>query len=575
VTYPRIKNIIKTLILIQMNDILQILLFLVTITLLTPLLGNYMAKVFRGERHFMQPVLGWLEKFLYKTCRVQYDKSMSWKSYTLNLLLFNFTGFVLLFLILLFQQHLPFNPQGFKGLSWHLSINTAISFMTNTNWQSYSGESSLGFSAQMIGLGVQNFLSAATGIVVMVALVRGLIQKAAGNLWVDLIRSVLYILLPLSLILSVILVSQGVIQNFSGYQEVKNLEGINQVIPGGPAASQIAIKQLGTNGGGFFGTNSAHPFENPSPFSNFLQMLAILLIPAALTYTFGKLSGSTKQGWALFLTMMLLLIAGLAVSYVSETHYNHFLHQAVNLEGKETRIGTGNSILWSVATTAASNGSVNAMHDSLSPLSGLIAIFNIMLGEVIFGGVGAGIYGMVIFIILTVFIAGLMVGRTPEYLGKKIEAFEVKMAIIAVIAPSAAILIFSAIAGNLGIGLSSLSNSGPHGFSQILYAFTSGAGNNGSAFAGLNTNTPFYNLSLGAAMLIGRFGVILPIMLIAANMSAKKITPVSSGTFRTDNWLFITLLISVIIIVGGLTFFPALTLGPIAEQLLMNQGIGF
>jgi K+-transporting ATPase ATPase A chain len=430
----------------------------------------------------------------------------------------------------------------------------------------------------MLGLTVQNFVSAATGMAVLLALIRGISRKTTdkiGNFWVDITRSVFYVLIPLSVILAILLLSQGVIQNFNSYETIQTLQGGHQVIPMGPAASQIAIKQLGTNGGGFFNANSAHPFENPTPFSNFLEMLAILLIPAAFTYTYGAMVGSTKHGWTVFTAMFILLIVGLSISLYAEYSPNSiFGHQAL-MEGKETRIGITNSVLWETITTAASNGSVNAMHDSFSPLSGMVAMLNIMLGEVIFGGVGAGLYGMVIFIILTVFIAGLMVGRSPEYLGKKIEGFEVQMAIIATLLPNAVILLFSAWASVSSIGLSGLNNAGPHGFSEILYAYTSAAGNNGSAFAGLNSNTVFYNLTLAFSMLVGRFGVIIPVLAIAGHLAKKKITPDSSGTFRTDNGLFIGLLITVILIVGGLTHFPALSLGPVAEHLLMSTGVTF
>jgi len=385
----------------------------------------------------------------------------------------------------------------------------------------------------------------------------------------------LYVLLPLSILLAIVLVGQGVVQNFKSYETVQTLQGAQQVIPMGPAASQIAIKQLGTNGGGFFNSNSSHPFENPTPISNFLEMLAILLISGALTFTYGKMVGSSRQGWTIFTAMMILFLAGLCISLYAEYSANPVFGHLPLMEGKETRFGITNSIIWSTATTSASNGSVNAMHDSLSPIAGMTAMLNIMLGEIIFGGVGAGLYGMVIFIILTVFIAGLMVGRSPEYLGKKIEAFEVKMALIAILAPNLVILIFSAWAAVSNYGLASLNNSGPHGLSEILYAFSSAAGNNGSAFAGLNANTLFYNLTLGIGMLIGRFGVIIPVLAIAGSMSGKKITPLSGGTFRTDNWLFIGLLISVILIIGGLTHFPALSLGPVVEHLLMNHGITF
>ncbi len=561
-----------------MNEIFQLAVFLGILTLFTPFLGGYIAKVYQGEKHFLMPVLGWLEKLIYKGCSINKEAGKNWKTYAYSLVLFNLLGGGIIFTLMILQQYMPFNPQHLPGASWHLSMNTAISFMTNTNWQSYSGEAVLGYFTQMTGLTVQNFLSAATGMAVIIAVLRGLKEKGIrklGNFWVDMTRSVIYILLPLSIILSIALVSQGVVQNLSSYHEITTLEGATQVIPAGPAASQIAIKQLGTNGGGFFGTNSAHPFENPTPLSNFLQLLSILLIPAALTFTYGKLAGSSRQGWTIFIVMLILFTAGWVISYVAEMGTYSQMGNLLNMEGKETRLGIGNSVLWSVSTTAASSGSVNSMHDSLSPLSGLIAIFNIMLGEVIFGGVGAGLYGMLIFIILTVFIAGLMVGRTPEYLGKKIEAFEVKMAILAVLAPCVVILVFSGIASILPIGTSSLNNQGPHGLSQILYAFSSGAGNNGSAFAGLNTNTPFYNILLSIAMVIGRFGIIIPVLAIAGSMSIKKITPISSGTFRTDNWLFGVLLISVILVIGGLTFFPALTLGPISEHLLMKLGIGF
>ena len=450
--------------------------------------------------------------------------------------------------------------------------------MTNTNWQGYAGETTLSYFVQMVGLTVQNFVSAATGIAVLIALAKGLSRKTTdrlGNFWVDLTRSILYILLPLSILFAIALAGQGVVQNFKSYESIHTLQGAEQILPMGPAASQIAIKQLGTNGGGFFNTNSAHPFENPTPFSNFLEMLALLLIPAALTFTYGKMIGSTRQGWAIFTTMMLLLVIGLAISLYAEYSSNALFGKLQLMEGKEMRFGLTNSVLWSTSTSAASNGSVIAMHDSLTPLAGMVAMINLMLGEIIFGGVGAGLYGMVIFIILTVFIAGLMVGRTPEYLGKKIQKFEVQMAIVAVLAPNVVILLFAAWAAISIPGLSSLNNAGPHGLSEILYAYASAAGNNGSAFAGLNANTVFYNLTLGIGMLIGRFGIIIPVMAIADSMARKNITPTSAGTFLTDNWLFVGLLIAVILIIGGLTHFPALALGPIAEHLLMNNGVTF
>jgi K+-transporting ATPase ATPase A chain len=559
-------------------DYFQIILFLALLIGLTPVIGKFMYKVFTGEKHIMHPVFGWLEKLTYKFIGVNPDEETNWKSYTFSLLIFNFFGFLFVFLIQLFQAQLPLNPANLPNVSWHSAFNTAVSFMTNTNWQGYSGETTLSYFVQMIGLTVQNFVSAATGIAVIIAILRGVSRKNTdklGNFWSDLTRSTLYILLPLSILFAVVLVGQGVVQNFNSYQTVHTLQGADQVLPMGPAASQIAIKQLGTNGGGFFNANSSHPFENPTPFSNFLEMLAILLIPAALTYTYGKMVGSVRQGWTIFIVMIALLLVGLGISLYGEYSSNPALGHLSSMEGKETRFGITNSVLWSTSTSAASNGSVNAMHDSLSPLAGMVAIINIMLGEIIFGGVGAGLYGMIVFIILTVFIAGLMVGRTPEYMGKKIGAFEVQMAIIANLATSFVILIFTAWAAVSSYGLSSLNNAGPHGFSEILYAFSSAAGNNGSAFAGLNANTLFYNLTLGIGMLIGRFGVIIPVLAIAGSLAGKNITPNSAGTFRTDTWLFAGLLIAVILIVGGLTYFPALSLGPIIEHLLMNSGITF
>ncbi|MEI7661799.1 MAG: potassium-transporting ATPase subunit KdpA [Bacteroidota bacterium] len=559
-------------------EMIQVILFFVILVGLTPLLGNFMYRVFTSQRHILHPALGWLERLTYKAGGIDPIEENNWKSYSVNLLLFNFIGFLFLFLVQLWQSHLPLNPEKFPDISWHSSLNTAVSFMTNTNWQGYAGETTMSFFVQMIGLTVQNFVSAATGIAVLLALIRGLSRKTTeklGNFWVDLTRSTIYVLLPMAIIFSVVLTGQGVIQNFHSSQPVQTLTGKTQVIPMGPVASQVAIKQLGTNGGGYFNANSAHPFENPTPFSNFLEMLAILLIPFSLTYTYGKMTGSVRHGWTLFSAMFILLLAGLCLSLYAEYQGNPLFGNHALMEGKETRFGIANSILWSASTTAASNGSVNAMHDSLSPLAGMIAMLNLMLGEVIFGGVGAGLYGMVIFVILTVFIAGLMVGRTPEYLGKKIEAFEVQMTLVAILAPSILILVFMAWASVGSAGLTGLNNAGPHGFSEILYAFSSAAGNNGSAYAGLNANTVFYNLALGFVMLAGRFGVILPVLAIAGSLALKNITPVSAGTFRTDNWLFITLLIGVILIIGGLTFFPALSMGPIMEHLLLTRGITF
>jgi len=570
------------------EDTTQLMLYFGLLVLAVPLLGGFMARVFAGERTTLSAVLNPLERLTYRVAGIDSSQTMNWKEYSASLLMFNAVGFVVVFALMLLQGALPLNPQSVKGASVALSFNTAVSFMTNTNWQAYSGEAALSYLTQMLGLTVQNFVSAATGMAVLVALARGFARReqndvssarssasvSLGNFWVDLTRATLYILLPLSLVYAVALMSQGVVQSFSAYLTATTLEGREQLIPLGPAASQIAIKQLGTNGGGFFGVNSAHPFENPTPLSNFLQVVAILLIPAAMTFTYGKLLGNhnrgLRQGWALFAAMFIVFVLLLGVSLWSEFSYNAVMQASAPMEGKEQRFGVTNSVLWSVATSAASNGSVNAMHDSLSPVSGGVALLNMMLGEVIFGGVGAGLYGMLVFVVLTVFIAGLMVGRTPEYLGKKIEAFEVQMAMIAILAPSAVILVGSMVACLIPQGLSSLANQGPHGFSEILYAFTSAAGNNGSAFAGLTVDTPFYNYALGVGMLIGRFGVIVPVLAIAGSMVQKRYTPPSIGTFPTDTPVFVVLLIAVIMIVGALTFFPALSLGPIVEHLLMN-----
>ena len=535
-----------------------------------------MAKVFSGERHFLSSSLGWLERLTYRVAGVAPSKEQSWGSYLGGILLFNLIGFLFLFLLLICQGWLPLNPQGLPNVGFSLAFNIATSFVTNTNWQSYGGENTLSYLSQMLGLGVQNFLSAATGLTVVLALTRGIRRSSAdmlGNFWVDLTRSVIYVLLPLSVIFAIVLVSQGVVQNFSSYTEVQTIEGAAQLIPQGPAASQVAIKQLGSNGGGFFNANSSHPFENPTQLTNLLETLALLLLAAALPFTYGRMVGHIKQGRIIFGVMLFLFLAGLSLSLWSE--YGAQVAGSIPLEGKETRFGIADSMLWATSTTAASNGSVNAMMDSLSPIAGMVSMVNMMLGEVIFGGVGAGLYGMLVFILLTVFIAGLMVGRTPEYLGKKIDAYDIKMAMIAVLSPNFVVLVFSAIAASLPSALGSLSNAGPHGLSEILYAFSSAAGNNGSAFGGLNANTTFYNIMVGAGMLIGRFGIIIPVLAIAGNLAKKKITPPSAGTFQTDNLLFAGLLVGVILIVGGLTFFPALSLGPIVEHLLMKSGILF
>ncbi|EMM73822.1 K+-transporting ATPase, A subunit [Leptospira weilii str. 2006001855] len=480
----------------------------------------------------------------------------------------------------IFQDRLPINPSNCSGLDIHLAFNTAVSFTTNTNWQAYSGESTLSYFSQSVGLTVQNFLSAATGLCVLLALARGLSvnsnASALGNFWKDLIRGTLYVLFPLAFALSLALVATGVVQTFSSYISANTLEGAQQIIPLGPAASQIAIKQLGTNGGGFFGVNSAHPFENPSPLSNFLQMFSILILPGACVFLYGRMIGNLRHAWVIFSVMFTIFCFGVIVVWSSESSYNPIFGSYGFWEGKEVRFGILNSAIWEVATTVASNGSVNSMHDSFSPIGGLVGMLNIQLGEVIFGGVGAGMYGMVLFILLTVFLSGIMVGRSPEYLGKKIEKREIQMSILGILLPSTVILLFTAISMSLPTALSSSSNRGPHGLSEILYAFSSGAGNNGSAFAGLNVNTPYYNSMIGIAMLIGRFGVILPVLAIAGGAAIQKRSEiVSEGSFSTEGGTFYVLLLSMIVIVGALTFFPVLTIGPILEHFLMLQGRTF
>ena len=560
------------------NDILQLAAYIGALLFLAPPLGAFMARALEGRRTFLHPLLGPVEKLTYRLCGIDPSREMTWRGYAVALMVFNILGFLVLLAILLAQGILPLNPQGIAGMKFPLAFNTAVSFMTNTNWQAYSGEAALSYFSQMIGLNFQNFVSAATGIAAMAAVARGFARHSTntlGNFWADLVRSTLYILLPLCAVLAIVLVSQGVVQNFSHYATAKTLEGAEQVIPQGPAASQIAIKQLGTNGGGFFGVNSAHPFENPTPLSNFLQVLSILLIPAALVCTFGVMIGDRRQGRAIFAAMLVLFLGGLVLSWWAEVQTNPITHLAQNMEGKEQRFGVMNSVLWATTTTDASNGSVNAMHDSLSPLAGGVALFNMMLGEIIFGGVGCGLYGMLMYVLLTVFIAGLMVGRTPEYLGKKIEAREMRLAILVLIVPSAILLIGAAVACLYPAALASLANNGPHGLSEILYAFASAANNNGSAFAGLTVDTPFYNYALGVCMFIGRFVCLLPVLAIAGSVAAKKTAPSSSGTFPTTGGTFVVLLLGIILIVGALTHLPALALGPIAEHILMLQGRTF
>jgi potassium-transporting ATPase potassium-binding subunit len=595
------------------NGLLQISIYLIVLVALVKPLGGYMARVYQAEPCGLDRIFGPLERLIYRMFGIRPEDDMSWKAYAGAAILFKLAFFFLLYMLLRLQGMLPLNPQGFPGVSPDLAFNTAVSFTTNTNWQAYGGESTLSYLSQMIGLGVQNFVSAAQGMAVLVALIRGFTRRTAstiGNFWVDLTRSILYILLPLSFIMAVLLVSQGVVQNFSPYKHVTLLQTITyenpkldtegkpllaadgkpltetvqvaeQTLPMGPAASQTAIKQLGTNGGGFFNVNSAHPFENPTPLSNFLEVLAILLIPAALCYSFGKMVGDKRQGWALLAAMFVLFIPFLILCYSGEQAGNPLLASAGvdqtpgylqtggNMEGKEVRFGIANSALWATATTAASNGSVNSMHDSFSPLGGLAPMVMTQLGEVVFGGVGSGLYGMLAFVIVAVFIAGLMVGRTPEYLGKKIEAFEMKMASIVILVPCCFVLLGTAVASVTRSGVSSISNPGPHGFSQMLYAFSSMANNNGSAFGGLNANTLFYNTLGGIAMLFGRFWTMIPVLAIAGSLAAKKYVPLSAGTLPTHTPLFILFLASVVIIVGALTFLPALGLGPIAEHLMM------
>jgi potassium-transporting ATPase potassium-binding subunit len=571
-----------------LNGLLQIALYLGLLVLLVKPLGLYMARVFNGERTFLDLVLRPVERLLYRISGVDPRQEQHWTTYTAAMLLFNLAGFVLLYALQRLQHVLPLNPQDFGPPSADSAFNTAASFTSNTNWQSYAGESTMSYLSQMAGLTVQNFVSAATGIALAIALIRAFARHSTqtlGNFWVDLVRTTLWVLLPVSLILALVLVWQGLPQNLQAYVDATTVEGGSQTIAQGPVASQLAIKQLGTNGGGFFNANSAHPYENPTPLSNFLEMLAILVIGAALTYTFGHMVGDTRQGWAIFAAMMVVFVLGLSVAYWAESAGNpafnrlgvqtdaNAMQAGGNMEGKEVRYGIANSVLWATATTDASNGSVNSMHDSYTPLGGMVPLFNIMLGEVIIGGVGSGLYGMLLFVILAVFVAGLMVGRTPEYLGKKIEAKEVKMTVLALILVlPISILGFTALAAVHPEGLKGPLNAGPHGFSEILYVFTSGTGNNGSAFAGISANTFFYNLTNGLSMLFGRYLFIVPMMAVAGSLVGKKVAPPSPGTFPTTGGTFIVLLVSVVLIMGGLIFFPALSLGPIVEHLLMMTG---
>ncbi|MGP0070612.1 MAG: potassium-transporting ATPase subunit KdpA [Bryobacteraceae bacterium] len=580
--------------------VLQILLFFVLILVCVKPLGAYMANVFDGKRTFMHPVLRWLEVLTYKVAGIREDVEQRWTQYTASLLAFSIFGFLLVYLLQRAQAYLPFNPQNFgtPNVTPDLAFNTAVSFLTNTNWQAYSGESTLSYFVQMAALTVQNFVSASVGLAIAIAVIRGFARhemRTLGNFWVDMTRSALYVLLPISFVAALFLCSQGVIQNLKPYTTATTVEGAKQTITQGPVASQEAIKELGTNGGGFFGANSAHPFENPSPLTNLFEMWLILVIPAATTYTFGKMVGDTRQGWAIFAAFTVMFLVGVFVCYGFEQAGNPNIAKfgiqtnatptqaGGNMEGKEVRLGIANSTLFTTVTTDTSCGAVNNQHDSLLPIAGLVPLLNMMTDIVIFGGVGAGMYGILIYCIIAVFIAGLMVGRTPEYLGKKLEQKEVKMAMLAIIVTSACILVFSAISTQAtfaakgywnppGAAIANMNNSGPHGLSEVLYAYTSGTGNNGSAFGGLSVNTPWYNLSIGLAMLIGRFLFLIPILAAAGSLAAKKKVPVTSGTFPTHGPLFVGLLVGTVVIIAVLTYFPAVSLGPIVEHYLMHSG---
>jgi K+-transporting ATPase ATPase A chain len=592
----------------NVNDLVQIGLYFGLLIALTPLLGGYLARVFKGERTWLSPVLAPVEKLVYALGGTAPEEEMTWLHYFWAVVIFNLLGILSLMALQMTQAHLPLNPQQFPNVPWALALNTAISFITNTNWQAYSGESTMSYFTQMAGLAVHNFLSAASGIGVLLAVTRGLSRasvKSLGNFWVDITRCTLYVMLPLSVILAVVLVGQGVVQNFKGYQNASLVETYTtqvqktddkgnpvngpdgkpvmvdqkvdtQVVPEGPAASQIAIKHLGTNGGGFFGQNSAHPFENPTPLSNFLEMFGMVIIAAGLVYMFGVMVGDKRHAWCLFGVMLVLLVGEFGVAWWAETQPNPVTAGVLpQMEGKEQRFGVMNSVLFACATTGTSCGAVNAMHDSFMPLAGLMPLWNLMLGCIVFGGVGAGLYGILMHVLIVVFIAGLMVGRTPEYLGKKIQAWEAAWAVIAILVPNTLILIGSAVAASTAAGLAGLSNQGPHGLSEIFYGYASCANNNGSAFAGLSANTNFYNLTLGATMFLGRFGPIFAVLAIAGSLASKKIVPASAGTFPVNGLTFAVVLFGIITIVGALAFFPALCLGPIVEHGLMLLGRTF
>ena len=561
---------------------IQILLYCAVIVALTPVLGAYMTRVFNGERTFLSPVLRPVEAAIYWAAAIDEKREQHWLTYTVAMLLFHTVGFLILYALMRLQAVLPFNPAEQSALAPDLAFNTAVSFVTNTNWQNYGGEGTMSYLTQMLGLTHQNFLSAATGIVLAVALIRGFARtsaKTVGNFWVDVTRCTLYLLLPICIVFALFLVWQGIPQTLGPYIEATTLEGAKQTIAVGPVASQVAIKMLGTNGGGFFNANAAHPFENPTALSNFVQMLSIFALGAALTNVFGRMVGNQRQGWAILAVMGVLFIAGVAVCYWAEANGTATLDAlgliGGNMEGKEARFGIVASALFAVVTTAASCGAVNAMHDSFTALGGMIPLINIQLGEIIVGGVGAGMYGMLLFVILAIFVAGLMVGRTPEYVGKKIEAKEVKMAILAILILPLMILGWTAVAVVYPPAVASMANAGPHGFSEVLYAYSSQTGNNGSAFAGLTGNTLFYNVTGAVAMFVGRFLMIVPAMAIAGSLAEKRSIAASSGTFPTTGGLFVGLVVGVILIVGGLTYFPALALGPLVEQVAMNAGTLF
>ena len=594
---------------LSFNDWTQIVIYFGVLFLCVKPLGLFMAKVYEGEKTFLSPVLGWLEKGLYKLSGIDPKEEMGWKAYAVNLMMFSTHTMLALYAILRLQTHLPLNPAAMGEVSPDLSFDTAASFLTNTNWQSYGGESTMSYFSQMIGLVLQNFVSAAVGMAVLVAFTRGFIRKTAktiGNFWVDTVRGIVYILLPMSIVFAVILVSQGVVQSFKAYPDAQLMENVQvaevkdasgkvtqaaqtlttQSVAVGPAASQIAIKQLGTNGGGFFNVNSAHPFENPTALSNFLEMLAILLIPAALCYTFGYMIRDTRQGWAILIAMTIILLPMLIFGTLEEQAGNPLMAKVAqidqsatdlqpggNMEGKESRFGIVNSTIWAAVTTAASNGSVNSMHDSYTPLGGMVPLLMIQFSEIVFGGVGSGLYGMLVYVLMTVFIAGLMVGRTPEYLGKKVQSFEIKMVSIALLVPLICSLVGTAVGVLTDAGQAGTSNPGAQGFSEILYAFSSAGNNNGSAFAGLSANTPFYNTGLGIAMLFSRFWCLLPVLAIAGSLAAKKTTPPSLGTLPTHTPLFVLLLAGVVVLVGVLTYVPALALGPVAEHFTMLKNL--